>query len=286
MAKIKHYLSLIVFTHTIFALPFALTGFFLAIRYDGYPLYWMTFFWILLCMVFARSAAMGFNRWADRKWDAKNPRTAGREIPKGIITSRSALIFSLINGVLFIVSAGMLNRLCFYLSPIALFVILGYSYTKRFTRWSHLILGLGLSLAPIGAYLAVAQRFALIPLLFSLVVLTWVSGFDIIYALQDTEFDRANNLNSIPSKLGKKRALGVSVLLHLVTAVTVGVIGIYGHFGILFWTGAGLFILMLIYQHRIVSPIDLSRVNRAFGTTNGIASVVFALFVILELYFH
>jgi 4-hydroxybenzoate polyprenyltransferase len=173
--------------------------------------------------------------------------------------------------------------LCFFLAPVALFVILFYSYTKRFTPLCHLVLGLGLSLAPIGAYLAVTGEFALLPVLFSFTVLFWVSGFDIIYALQDEEFDRANNLYSIPAQLGKKKALHVSEALHLVSGALVIAAGFIGEFGWLYWIGVAVFCTMLVYQHSIVKPTDLRRVNLAFMTANGIASVVFAVFVIADI---
>lgn len=238
---------------------------------------------VILCMVFARSAAMAFNRYLDKHFDALNPRTAIREIPAGIIKASSALWFTILCSALFMTSAFFINKLCFYLSPVALLVILGYSYTKRFTPLCHLILGLGLSLAPIGAYLAVTAQFHLLPVLFSATVLCWVSGFDIIYALQDEEFDRQHNLHSIPAALGKSKALRVSELLHLLSAALVITAGIYGNFGWLYWIGVAVFCGMLIYQHSIVKPTDLRRVNLAFMTANGIASVVFAVFVIADL---
>lgn len=241
---------------------------------------------VILCMIFARSAAMAFNRYLDRKFDAKNPRTAIREIPSGIITPKNALIFTIANCLLFVACCFFINRLCFYLSPVALAVVLGYSYTKRFTPLCHLILGLGLSLAPIGAYLAVTGVFHLLPILFSLAVLFWVSGFDIIYALQDEEFDKSQQLYSIPAWLGKKKALRVSELLHLFSAAAILYAGYFGHFGWLYWAGSATFIGMLIYQHTIVKPTDLRRVNLAFMTANGIASVVFAIFVIADLFIN
>ena len=241
---------------------------------------------VILCMVFARSAAMAFNRYLDRSFDAKNPRTAIREIPSGIISANSALDFTIVSCLLFLVTCFFINRLCFYLSPIALVVVLGYSYTKRFTPLCHLILGLGLSLAPIGAYLAITGHFDLLPLLFSFTVLCWVSGFDIIYALQDEEFDKTNKLYSIPAWLGKAKALRVSEMLHVLSAVCVLYAGWLGNFGWLYWIGSVIFIGMLVYQHSIVKPNDLKRVNIAFMTANGIASVVFAIFVIADLFLN
>lgn len=308
MSKVKSYLSLIKFSHTIFAMPFALIGFFLAARLeisiwlvdyyrDFLPAAWESYYpvnksiWIILllvvlCMVFARSAAMAFNRYLDRSFDAKNPRTAIREIPSGIIKANNALVFTMVSSLLFIVCTFFINRICFFLSPVALLVVLGYSYTKRFTPLCHLILGLGLSLAPIGAYLAVTGRFDFLPILFSFTVLFWVSGFDIIYALQDEEFDKTNKLYSIPAWLGKTKALRVSELLHVLSSVCVLLAGWLGNFGWLYWTGAAIFIGMLVYQHSIVKPNDLKRVNIAFMTANGIASVVFAIFVIADLFIN
>jgi 4-hydroxybenzoate polyprenyltransferase len=227
---------------------------------------------------------MAFNRYLDRKWDALNPRTAIREIPKGIITPQNTLSFTIANCILFIATTYFINRICFFLSPVALAVVLGYSYTKRFTPLCHLILGLGLSLAPIGAYLAVTGAFHWLPILFSLAVLFWVSGFDIIYALQDVEFDRSQNLFSIPAWLGKEKALRVSEFLHLLSAMAVVTAGTLGAFGWLYWVGVLVFGGCLIYQHSIVKPNDLRRVNIAFMTMNGIASVVFAVFVIADLF--
>jgi 4-hydroxybenzoate polyprenyltransferase len=235
-------------------------------------------------MVFARSAAMAFNRWLDADYDAKNPRTLIREIPGGIISKRNAMIFVVINCLAFIVSTLFINVMCLTLSPVALFVILIYSYTKRFTPLCHLVLGLGLSLAPIGAYIAVTGQFALVPVLFSFSVLFWVSGFDIIYALQDEEFDKENNLYSMPSWLGSKRALRVSEYLHFLSAAAVIAAGMIGHFSWLYWAGVLVFAFFLFYQHTLVKPKDLSKVNKAFFSSNGIASVVFCVFVLLDIF--
>ncbi|RYG28776.1 MAG: 4-hydroxybenzoate octaprenyltransferase, partial [Chitinophagaceae bacterium] len=297
MAKVKTYLSLIKFSHTIFAMPFAMIGFFLALNLFSESRYndgqwnlnktiavnedrqagllpfsddslimkltslnaslWTVARYLLLvimCMVFARSAAMAFNRYLDRSFDAKNPRTAIREIPAGLLKANSVLLFTIINCLLFIACTFFINRLCFYLSPIALFVVLGYSYTKRFTPLCHLVLGLGLSLAPIGAYLAVTGKFSLLPILFSLAVIFWVSGFDIIYALQDEEFDKSHKLYSIPSWLGKAKALRVSELLHVLSFGCVALAGYVGAFGWLYWIGIAIFAGMLVYQHSIVKP--------------------------------
>ncbi len=286
MKQLKNYLSLIKFSHSIFALPFALIGFVLGLKAMDFIFPVLTFVLVILCMLFARTAAMAFNRYLDRSFDAKNPRTAIREIPAGILLKENVLLFVILNCLLFMVSCYFINPICFYLSPVALMVILGYSYTKRFTALCHLILGLGLSLAPIGAYLAVTGKFDLLPILFSFTVLFWVSSFDIIYALQDEEFDKSQKLYSIPAWLGKSKGLRVSEILHVLCAICFWAAGFYGQFGLWYWTGAGIFLSLLIYQHLIVKPNDLSRVNLAFMTTNGIASVIFAVFVILDLFIN
>lgn len=283
-SKINNYLSLVKFSHTIFSLPFALIGFFIALQdYEqSFDVYLLGK--VLLCVIFARNAAMGFNRFIDREIDLQNKRTALREIPAMIIKPKSALVFVIINSLAFVITTYFINKLCLYLSPIALLVILGYSLTKRFTFLCHLILGIGLSLAPIGAYLSVSGEFSLLPLLFSFAVLFWVGGFDIIYALQDEEFDRFNKLKSLPVRLGKKNALRLSLLFHTISAGFILWAGFNHRFSYLYLSGATVFIALLIYQHLIVKPHNLSRVNLAFFTTNGIASVVFAIFVIADLY--
>ncbi len=283
MTTIKHYLSLIRFSHTVFAMPFAFIGFCLAIRQE-HVFHPQLLVLVVLCMVFARTAAMAFNRYIDRRFDALNPRTAIREIPAGIIKPGNALFFTIMNSLLFVATTFFINRLCFYLSPLALLVVLGYSYTKRFTPLCHLVLGVGLALAPIGAYLAVTGHFDWLPLLFSFTVFFWTSGFDIIYALQDEEFDRSQGLSSIPVLLGKKNALHASEVLHACSVALIFFAGYYGHFSLIYWIGAALYSGLIVYQHSIVKPNDLSRVNLAFGTTNGIASVVFAVFVITDIF--
>jgi len=281
---VKNYLSLIKFSHTIFALPFAVVGFFVAVSSTNAELNWTTFGLVMLCMIFARNAAMAFNRYLDRDIDKDNERTAIREIPAGIVNVKSALIFVITNCILFVIATFFINTLCFYLSPIALGVILGYSYTKRFTALCHIVLGIGLSLAPIGSFLAVAGEFTLLPLLFSFAVLFWVSGFDIMYALQDEEFDKSHNLHSIPVWLGTKGALNLSNFLHLLTAMSIIFAGYYGAFNWVYWIGAAIFCGLLIYQHSLVKPNDLNKINLAFFTTNGVASVIFAIFVLADIY--
>ena len=278
----RDYLSLVKFSHTVFAMPFALIGFILAVTKGDHQFSLKLLLLIILSMIFARNSAMGFNRYADRRIDALNPRTAAREIPSGKIGGQAAAIFVIINVMLFIITTAFINRLALILSPVALIIILGYSLTKRITVLCHFILGLGLSLAPVGAYISVTGRFDMLPVIYSFIVLTWVSGFDIIYALQDERFDRENKLYSIPSATGRKNAILVSSLIHMVTFLLVLIAGIYGDGSYLFWTGAAIFTILLIYQHLIISPEDISRVNLAFGTTNGVASIFFALFVISD----
>lgn len=286
----KNYLSLVKFSHTIFAMPFALLGFFLGILEKGEGMNWILLALIVLCMIFARSAAMAFNRYLDRDIDGANPRTAIREIPAGVISPKSAFLFVVINSLLFIATTWFINPICFYLSPVALLVILGYSFTKRFTALCHLVLGVGLALAPIGAYLAVVGQFASLPLLYSSAVMFWVAGFDIIYAMQDVDFDKSQQLNSIPTKLGRSNSLKLSNFMHLICGILILLAGLnlplrYDVFYWIHWLGAGIFICLLFYQHTLVRPNDLSKVNLAFFTTNGIASLVFCSLVIVDVYF-
>ena len=285
-SPIKNYLSLVKFSHTIFALPFALIGFTLGTLQQG-AFDWMILVLIVLCMVFARSAAMAFNRYLDRDIDEKNPRTKVREIPAGTISPRAALVFVIINSLLFCLCTWFINSLCFTLSPVALLVVLGYSYTKRFTAWCHFVLGLGLALAPIGSYIAVTGEFSLLGVLYGLVVLFWVAGFDIIYALQDEGFDAGLGLHSIPVALGEKGALQLSNGLHLMCGfILLGVIYLQGTtfdvFAYLHWIAAIAFLALLAYQHTLVSQNNLSKINLAFFTTNGIASVLFGALVIVD----
>lgn len=276
-------MSLVLFAHSIFALPFAIIGFFLAITMGLFHFEWIIFALMLLCMVTARNAAMAFNRYLDRDIDALNNRTVVRDIPAGKVSPKEALTFTVINCVIFVVATYFINPLCLYLAPVALFVILFYSYMKRISPLCHLVLGLGLGLAPVGAYLAVAGEFHIVPIFYGLAVLTWVSGFDIIYALQDESFDREHGLHSIPARFGGAKALRISEGLHVLSFVFVLLPLFYLPVSWPYYLGLAFYGALLIYQHRIVSPTDLSRVNRAFMTTNGIASVVFMVFFLLDL---
>lgn len=281
----RDYLSLVTFSHTIFALPFAIVGFTLAVTQEAYAFAWRDLGLVVGCMAFARSAAMGFNRLVDAPIDARNPRTATRDIPAGRISRRRAGAFVALNAVLFVICAGLLNELCLYLSPVALTVVLGYSYTKRFTWLCHLVLGVGLALAPVGAYVAVAGQFTAAPVLLGVVVLLWVSGFDVVYALQDEAFDRSQGLRSVPSRFGKSRALWLSRGLHVLCVVVLlyashAMAELAGGGGRLLGAGCGVFAVALAYQQSIVSVSDLRRVDRAFFTTNGLASVAYAAIVV------
>ncbi len=279
MNMIAKYASLVKFSHTVFAMPFALVGFVYGIvNYTG-PRggeWWIrVLVLVVLCMVFARNAAMAFNRWADRRIDAENPRTAGREIPAGKISPRAALWFVVVNCVLFVATAAFINRLALILSPVALLVLLGYSYTKRFTAWSHIVLGMALAIAPVGAYIAVTGTVAIAPVILATLVLTWVAGFDIVYARADAEFDRTHGLHSVPVRFPGWRALAISVALHLVTVYAVAMFGFFTSRGTLYWVGAGVFVALLVVQHLFKKiPFDL---------VNGGASLTFATFTILDL---
>lgn len=286
----KTYFSLIKFAHTVFALPFAFLAYFLGMTRVGEGIDWRLLILILLCMIFARSAAMAFNRYADREIDARNARTAIREIPAGVIKAKSALLFVWLSAFAFVLTTFWINPLCFYLSPVALLVILGYSYTKRFTWLCHFVLGLGLGLAPVGAFIAVTGRFEWLPVLYGMMVLLWVSGFDILYALQDIDFDRQNALHSIPCRFGKEGAKRISIALHSLCALLIGYIAwyqasLFPTLEFLHWIGAAGFIALLVWQHLLVYKYDLAKINQAFFETNGIASILFGSAVILDVLF-
>ncbi len=278
--KLAVILEMIKFSHTLFALPFAIMSAFLAAR--GIPTT-RQLFWILMCMVGARSAAMSFNRIADARYDALNPRTAQRAIPAGRLSIKETAIFLAAMSALFIFSASRLNRLAFLLSPVALLIILGYSYTKRFTSSSHFLLGLSLAIAPVGAWIAITGAIALVPLLLGLAVLLWTAGFDIIYSCQDFEFDKRAGLFSLPKQIGIGPALAVSAILH---AAMVGVLVLLlssAHLGGPFLAGILFVSALLIYEHSIVKPHDLSRVNTAFFNINGTVSLLLMTLAIADI---
>ncbi|MBK8955159.1 MAG: UbiA family prenyltransferase [Saprospiraceae bacterium] len=290
MSPIKSYLSLVKFSHTIFALPFAAIGFIIGIHSNPeIPINYNLWIWVLLCMITARNAAMAFNRWADRDIDALNPRTQSREIPAGLISAKNALLFVALNALVFIISAYQINLVCFILSPLALIIVLGYSYTKRYFWLCHLFLGLGLALAPLGAFLAVRGSFELLPTLYAIAVVAWVAGFDIIYALQDVEFDQSHQLKSIPAQFGIQTALWISSGLHFICAICIFYATwlLHRDYGLNdgIYIGSTAFVMLLISQHIIIGKGDLSKVNLAFFSTNGMASICLAAGIIFDFYF-
>lgn len=267
--------------HSIFALPYALASAFWAA--NGVP-GWDVLVLILVAMVSARSAAMAFNRWLDADIDAKNPRTAIRSIPAGRLSKGYALGFTIISSLVFLFSAWALNPLAFMLSPGMLFVLLGYSYTKRFTPLCHLWLGLALGLSPLGAWVAVTGAFSWVPVWLGLAVLVWTTGFDIIYACQDIEFDRQHKLHSIPSYLGVTKSLWVTRILHLVMIAIIIGLGIHLQLGIAYYVGVGLVIALLTYEHHLVWDGSLEKVDMAFFTMNGMVSILFGIACIVDVF--
>ena len=282
-ALLLRHANLVRLPHTIFALPFALVGVVLA-SYVA-PVTVSAVVWVVVAFTSARFAAMGFNRIADREIDARNPRTRSREIPSGSMSVREASVAVTIASIVFLVAAWQLNTLCFILAPLALGWVLFYSYTKRFTRWSHLVLGVGLSIAPVGGYLAITGHWSdpwwmLIAL--AIAVATWVGGFDILYALQDVSFDRENGLYSVPSTFGEANALGIARVLHFLTVTALAVAGVGAGAGIVYFAGVVVAGLLLLYEHSLVKADDFSRLNAAFFTMNGVISIVFLGFVFTE----
>ena len=290
MSGIGQYFSLVKFAHTIFAMPFAAIAFVFAIRINRLDEVWSSAGWwwplavqVLLCMVFARNVAMGFNRWADRRIDAENPRTADREIPAGRISPQAALWFVGGNAAAFILTAATINALTALLSPVALGIVMAYSYCKRFTALAHLVLGLSLGIAPAGTYIAVTGTLSWPACLLSLLVMTWCGGFDIIYALQDAEFDRAHGLHSIPARFSVRTTLYISIALHAVSVAALFAFASYCPGSLWLWIGCGLFVAILAAEHGLVTPSRQRHIGIAFGTLNGLASLSLALFVIADL---
>ena len=279
----KRYFSLVKFAHTIFAMPFALMAFVYALWSTKAEFEWILLAQVVLCMVFARNVAMGFNRWADRHIDKENPRTADREIPAGVISPRNAMIFVVVNALLFIATARTINTLTTVLSPVALAVIMFYSYCKRFTSLAHLVLGLSLGIAPAGAYIAVTGDLTWQVCLLSLLVLTWCGGFDIIYALQDAEFDRKRGLHSIPSKFSVATSLYISIALHCISIATLVLFALNLPQSWVLWCGVALFTAILVAEHILVTPKKQRSIGIAFGTLNGLASLTLAGFVIANI---
>jgi len=281
-AKTRITLEMIKWEHSIFALPFALTGALLAAH--GLPPL-RTLLWILVAMVSARSAAMAFNRWADATLDAANPRTRTRAIPAGLLSRGFVLVFTLIMVAVFLVACGELNRLTLELSPLVLAVLLGYSYMKRVTRWSHLVLGLALGLAPSAAWIAVRGTLDWRITLLTLIVTCWVAGFDILYACQDMEHDREAGLFSVPQALGLDAAFWMARFLHFGVVLLLGWFAVLFQFGVAGYLGIVVVALLLLYEHSLVSPRDLRRLNAAFFTMNGVIAMVFLVFVAADLWF-
>lgn len=279
--KIRIFLEMIKFSHTIFALPFALTSAFIASW--GLPPF-EKFFWIIVAMVSARTGAMSFNRLVDMYIDAKNPRTKDRPLPKGLISKEAVIFYTIISFSLLIFSAYRLNKLCFYLSPLALIILTGYSLTKRFTYYSHIVLGLALAGAPLGAWIAIKGEFDLLPLILAVAVLFWVAGFDVLYALQDYEFDRKEGLYSIPVKFGIKNSILISRIFHFLMLILLLSLFFIRDFGFFYLVGIFIISLLLLYEHSLVKEKDLSKLDIAFFNMNGYISVLFFIFTVIDVY--
>ena len=277
--KIKIILEMIKFEHTVFALPFAFTGAVLAA--NGLPS-WRTILWITVAMVGARSAAMGFNRWADRQFDAENPRTKERALPRGLVTPFQVVLFTALSSAVLIFAAYMLNPLSFYLSPVALTTVFFYSYTKRFTFLSHAFLGLAICLAPIGSWIAVSGKIAAPALVLGGAVLFWLLGFDILYALQDIEFDEKAGLHSIPRRFGIRRALWISRTAHAITMAALFWLSTLLSLGWYYLAGICIALCLIIYEHSLIKESDLSKLDLAFFNMNGYISVTIFVFTFLD----
>jgi 4-hydroxybenzoate polyprenyltransferase len=287
LSKFKVFMEMIKFEHTIFALPFAFLGTFLGARYlhpQGWPT-WSQFFWVTMAMVGARTAAMALNRLIDRHIDAKNPRTAVRAIPKGLLKTGEVYLYILLSFALLAVSAYQLNMLCLELMPIAVFFLTLYSYTKRFTWACHLILGIADGLAPLGGWIAITGSFDYQGVLLGLLVGTWIAGFDIIYSCQDSDFDKSLGLHSIPARFGVAKALQISVWLHVMTAMLFVAVGLALNLGLLYYLGVLVALVILYKQHDMVAPDDLTKLNFAFFNMNGYLSLIVFAFTLLELVF-
>ncbi len=281
LQRFKIFLEMIKFPHTIFALPFALTSAFIAS--NGVPSKYHLF-WIIMAMVGARTGAMSFNRLVDMQIDAKNPRTKDRPLPKGLISKEAVIFYTLISFILLIHSAHKLNQLCFYLSPVAIIILCGYSLTKRFTSLSHIVLGLALSGAPLGAWIAIKGSIDVLPLILSFAVLFWVAGFDILYALQDYEFDKKECLYSIPVMVGIKKSIIISRVFHFIMVSLLLLLYFSGGFGFFYITGLIVIAILLIYEHSLVKENDLSKLDIAFFNMNGYISVIYFTFTVLDIY--
>ncbi len=282
-SRLVRYVNFVKLAHTVFALPFALVGVVLASRVA--PVTAPLVVWVVVAFTAARFAAMGFNRIADRHYDALNPRTAMREIPSGAMSVAEATASVVVASAVFVFAAWRINALCLMLAPVALAWVLFYSFTKRFTRWSHLVLGVGLGIAPVGGYLAITGAWSdpwwLLPTL-AVAVMSWVGGFDILYALPDTEFDRSQGLHSVPATMGVGRALTVARALHALTVLALAAAGVASRSGVLYFAGVAIAAAILAWEHSLVSADDQSKLDAAFFSVNGILSVTFFLFVLAE----
>ncbi len=275
MNRLATYLSFIRFSHSVFALPFALTGALLAWRIA--PFQWRQILWVIVAMVSARSAAMGFNRLVDARLDALNPRTAMREIPRGALGRREATIFVVVTSAIFVFAAFQLNALCGWLSPVALAIVFWYSLAKRFTSYTQAFLGLSMAVAPVGGWLAAGGPInAPAPWLLGLAIGLWVGGFDILYACQDVDFDRAHGLNSIPVRFGVARSLTISRVMHVATIACMTALGVLVPLGAVYFIGVGLVAALLFYEQSMVSEHDLSQVKRAFDLNGWVGILYFA----------
>jgi 4-hydroxybenzoate polyprenyltransferase len=281
IARIRTYAAFVRFSHSVFALPFALAGALLAGRHT--PITWTALGWILVAMVAARSAAMGFNRLADARLDALNPRTASRELPRGAMSTLEATVFVVVASAVFILAASRLNALCLALSPVALAIVFWYSLAKRFTTWTQLFLGLAMAVAPVGGWLAVGGRGGWEPWLLAAAIGAWVGGFDVLYACQDLDFDRAHRLRSIPVRFGVSGSLAISRAMHVVAIVCLAALGFVAPLGLVYFLGVGAVAAMLVYEQSLVRADDLSQVKRAFDL-NGYVGILYLLVIVVSLY--
>ena len=273
IARLRTYASFVRFSHSVFALPFALAGALLASR--QVPITWTVVAWILVAMVAARSAAMGFNRLVDARMDALNPRTANRELPRGTMSSREAIAFVLVASAVFVFAAAQLNPICFALSPVALAIVFWYSLAKRYTTWTQLFLGLAMAVAPVGGWLAVGGRGGWEPWLLAAAIGTWVGGFDVLYACQDLDFDRAHGLRSIPVRFGVAGSLAISRAMHVVAILCLAALGFVAPLGAVYFVGVAAVAVMLVYEQSLVRADDLSQVKRAFDLNGWVGILYF-----------
>jgi 4-hydroxybenzoate polyprenyltransferase len=281
VGRLTTYLSFVRVSHSVFALPFALTGALLAWR--THPFSWVQVGWIVACMVFARSAAMGFNRLVDARWDAQNPRTAMRELPRGAMTPREATAFVVVASVLFVASASQISAVCFALSPVALAIVFWYSLAKRYTTYTQMFLGLSMAVAPVGGWIAAGGGWGAEPWLLGLAIGLWVGGFDILYACQDLEFDRRAGLRSIPTRFGVSTSIRLSRVMHVLTIAAMAALWRVAHLPSLYLAGVGFVALLLTYEQSLVSDTDLSQVKKAFDL-NGYVGIVYFAATALSLY--